>query len=174
MTWICWWRKPHTPSKGDAGLPGGKREQIALFIDASESSAGAKTACGTVLPPPSSDAGRERFFRHRRVASGQLLTLRPRLVRSSEPQTVEVTQPLPGQPLLLGGGPRHFDSVGAGRAGYFTRGGYAVTELQGFRLRAPAMARLAATLQPAFGRATKARLNAGPDCGCPEKSGTDE
>ncbi len=172
MTWICWWRKPHTPSKGDAGLLDGKREEITLCIDTSESSAGTKTACGTVLPPPSSDAGRKRFFRHRRVASGKLLTPRPRLVRSSE-DTVEVTQPLPGQPLLLEG-LRHFDSVGAGRSAYFTRGGYAVTELQGFRLRAPAIARLAATLEPASGRGTNAPLDAGLACGWPEKSGTDD
>src|SRR5882724_11495979 len=101
MPWICWWRKPRTPSGGDAGLPGGKGEQITLCIEASDSNAVAKSARGTVLPPTSADAGRERFFRHRRSTSGQLLTLRSRPAQSSEPVTLKEARPSTGRVLQL-------------------------------------------------------------------------
>lgn len=173
MPWIFWWRRPRTPSEGDAGLPAGKREQITLCIEASDSGTGTKSARGTVLPPASAEAVRERFFRHRRSASGHLLTLRSMPAQSSGPLAAEELHSSLGKPLLLEGDVRSSDSRQE-RAAYFARGGYAVSEGQGLRLRAPAIALCAARLRAAAGRATKTLLIASPGYDGSEKTGTDE
>jgi hypothetical protein len=61
--------------------------------------------------------------------------------------------------LLLEGDVRSFE-LQAARAVYFARCGYAVSEEQGFRLRAPAIALAAARLRFAAARATKTMLTA--------------
>jgi hypothetical protein len=174
MPWICWWRKPRTPSDRDASLPGGTREQITLRIEACDSSPETKSARGSVLPFASAETRRERFFRHRRSASAQLLALRFGRARSSEPVIKGQMPPPVGEPLLLESGPPRLDWLAQGRAAYFKRGGYAVEEPQGMRLRAPVLALSAARLRCTAGHATKSLLQAGLDCGLSEKSGTDE
>lgn len=142
-------------------MPGGKREQITVCVKASGPSAEAMSARGTVLPAASPEAGRERFFRHRRSASGELLSLRSMPAQTSGPLAAEGLHSSPGKPLLLEGGVRSFDSREE-RAAYFARCGYAVSEGQGLRLRAPAIALCAARLRFAAGRAPKPMLNAIP------------
>jgi hypothetical protein len=173
MPWIFWWRKPRTRSEEDARLPDGKREQITLCIEASDSSTGTKSVRGIVLPPASAEERRERFFRHRRSASGQLLSLRATPEQSSELLAIDEFRSSSGKPLLLESDVRSFDSREE-RAAYFARCGYAVSEGQGLRLRAPAIALCAAKLRFAAGRATKTMLTAVAGCDRPEKTGTDE
>jgi hypothetical protein len=146
---------------------------MTLCIDASDASTGVKGARGTVLPPASAEAERERFFRHRRSASRHLLTLRSMPAQTYGPLAVEELHSSPGKPLLLEGNARSFDSREE-RAAYFARCGYAVSEEQGLRLRAPAIALCAARLRFAAGRAPKPMLNAVAACDRSEKTGTDE
>jgi hypothetical protein len=163
MPWIFWWRKPPTPAEGGAGLPGEKQERITVCIGARDSSSGAKSAQGIVLPPASAEGGRERFFRRRHSMSSQLLRLGSRSAPSCEPVTVEGGLPSRGQPLLLEGDLPDYDPSKKRRSAYFKRGCYAVSEPQGMRLCAPAITLSAARL-----------LSAGRDCGAWQKSGTDE
>ena len=132
----------------------GKPEQITVIVETHDSKSAANM--GMALPPAVRDSTCERFFRHRRPRTANVIELpavesRPTAETGSDPSAAE-TLKLLGSSLLDAG------LVEQKRLAYFTRGSYCSPRLQRPRLIAPSLTLGLAKLRSAARRENKPLL----------------
>ena len=135
MRWIFWRRKPES-TRGEVVSPDEvKPEQITVIVETHNSKSSANV--GMALPPAVRDSTCDRFFRHRRSRTANVIELssgesRVTAETGSDPSAAE-TLKLLGSSLLDAG------LVEQKRLAYFTRGSYCSPRLQRPRLIAPSL-----------------------------------